>query len=357
MASLSGDSQGLRLWAAMLALLLASSQTSEARWEAFLPSADIAHAQFTQPTTFERLTADNTWMFYHHHIPKTAGRSFYRYFRKEGHPAGINICAQRNHPTDPAPPGEECQLYGGHENFCQELVAQLKAEERKHNEYRTCNMLSFESTNFTWDVTQHLTMPRVKVMTMLREPIAHYVSQFMHDKAWGRVETMHQYVNQLNSHGYNIPINGNLLHQRLGVDKLEDAKDLLVHKVFFFGFLDYWHESLCLLSYQLNLFDRKLCNLCGDETLVKPEEGFTISQRFFMGSKRTGVKKEDDLESAGLSVNQLKDIQDINKMDVHLYTWAVEVFKARVREVERVEGVGILCENTMDSARIPEYHP
>eukprot|EP00873_Tetraselmis_striata_P041664 jgi/Tetstr1/461928/TSEL_007006.t1 len=327
----------------LVALLLAvASQPSAARW--YTPSADTRHASYHVPATFERLTADNTWMFYHHHIPKTAGRSFYRYFRKEGHPEGINICLQRNHPTDPAPPGEECQLYGGHENFCQELVAQLKAEEHAHHEYRTCNMMSFESTNFTWDITQHLTMPRLKVMTLLREPIAHYVSQFMHDRAWGRVETMDQYLNQLNERGYNTPINGNLLHRRLGAHTLEAAKALLVGNVFFFGFMDYWHESLCLLSYQLNLFDRTLCNLCGDEALEMPAEGFTLSQRFFMGSKRTGVKKEDALENAQLSVNQLKEVQAMNAMDVHLYTWAVEVFKARVRQVEQEEGVGILCE-------------
>ena len=301
------------------------------------------HARFEQSPGFERITPGRSFMFYHHHVPKTAGRSLYRYFLKEGHPEGIEPCTQVLHPG--TQPGEtDCLLFGGRENFCRDLVSRLKDEELRTSQYETCNFLSFESQNLTWDLTQHLTMPRLKVVTMFREPIAHYVSQFMHDRAWGRVSTMSEYLSQTNTRGYNVGTNGNLIHQRMGVTKLQEAKDLVHDKMFFFGFMEYWPQSVCLLSYQLRQFDRAICNLCHREDLVKPTEGFSMSERYFLGSKRVGVKSDEALSEAALTVQELRQVQDINADDLHLYTWAVEIFKARLRHVERAEGVKLLCD-------------
>ena len=109
---------------------------------------------------------------------------------------------------------------------------------------------------------------------MLREPVSHYVSQYMHDHSWGRASSMEEYLTQGNDAGYNIGRNGNLIHQRLGVSNVPKAKELLAKEIFFFGIMEYWAESLCLLAYQLDRFDRQFCNLCHLEDLEKPEEGF-----------------------------------------------------------------------------------
>jgi hypothetical protein len=298
---------------------------------------------FEQSPGFERIVPGRRFMFYHHHVPKTAGRSLYRYFLKEGHPEGVEPCVQVIHP-EYQPGDSHCLLFGGHDNFCNDLVLKLKDEHNRTAKYETCNLLSFESRNLTWDLTYHLTMPGLKVVTMFREPLGHYMSQFMHDRAWKRVATIGEYLSQGNDRGYNVGANGNLVHQRLGVQNLQDAKNLLLQRLFFFGFMEYWPQSLCLLSYQLNEFDRTMCNLCHREDLIKPSEGFSMSERYFLGSKRVGVKTEDSLSEASVTAQELRRVQDINANDMHLYTWAVEIFKARLRHIERTEGVRMLCD-------------
>jgi hypothetical protein len=299
--------------------------------------------RFEYSPGFERIIPGRRFMFFHHHVPKTAGRSLYRYFLREGHPEGIEPCAQVVRPE--YQPGEtHCLLYGGHDNFCNDLVLKLKEEQKRTSNYETCNLLSFESRNLTWDLTYHLTMPSLKVVTMFREPLGHYLSQFMHDRAWKRVSTMAEYLSQSNDRGYNIAANGNLIHQRLGVQSLQEAKNILLNRLFFFGFMEYWLQSLCLLSYQLNQFDRITCNLCHREDLNEPPENLSMSEQFFIGSMRVGVKTEDTLSEASLTAQDIRRVQEINADDMHLYTWAVEIFKARLRIIERTERVRMLCD-------------
>lgn len=218
---------------------------------------------------------------------------------------------------------------GEADKFCPGLVEQLKREVGSSGRYQKCNFMTYETRNMTREVTEHLTMPRLKPLTMLREPVSHYLSQFLHDKSNRRVRTLEEYLNMENPKGYNRNVNGNFQLKRLGARSVAEGKQILSEHMFFFGVIEHWQPSICLLNYQLGQFDRIKCDLCEAHGGVK--------------TSWIGHRTAKEEKGSTLDVSLVKQMQRINRLDSELYTWAMEEFKGRVRQVEQKEGVKMLC--------------
>mmetsp|Transcript_31902 Transcript_31902/g.81685 ORF Transcript_31902/g.81685 Transcript_31902/m.81685 type:complete len:338 (-) Transcript_31902:55-1068(-) len=281
-------------------------------------------ASYAMPDTCETLKISSKYFFYHSHIPKAGGRSFYSIFRRSPRIPGITPCRQSVYSRT-----SDCPMKG--DPVCPQRFAEIRENFQAHRSYGDCNFLSFETPSLIASLQNELDMPDVKVMTTFREPVSHFVSQYLHDRRHGRINNnITRYIN--GGIGYQKRCGvGNFQMCRLGVKTLSAAKDL-VSQIFHFGILEYWDASICLLYYQLGRFNRSKCaNLCSDD------RGAVIKAHI-------GTAPDKQLVSAKLDLSVLRRMGDLNKVDAELYAWATQVFFARVRRVEVQENVTLLCE-------------
>mmetsp|Transcript_30624 Transcript_30624/g.76651 ORF Transcript_30624/g.76651 Transcript_30624/m.76651 type:complete len:336 (+) Transcript_30624:262-1269(+) len=293
-----------------------------------------AAANYDMPATFETLRSNGKYFFYHSHIPKAGGRSFFSIFIRTRVP-GIVPCHQDIDPALNAV--SPCPRRGA--TFCPSRFASLREDYEEHGRYTSCNFLTFETKNLTSALQNQLNMPDVKAMTMFREPISHFMAQYLHDQRYHRVDTFATYLRGGVGYGSRgcRGIVGNFQICRLGVTSMLEAK-ALVSSIFFFGILEYWDASVCLLYYQLGRFDRSKCaNLCTDG-------------RTPVIDVHVGTTENKEMVSAKLDMSLVRQAKEINKVDAELYAWATQVFFARVRRVEQRENVVLLCDSKVYAA-------
>ena len=293
------------------------------------------------------------------HFPPTA----VRYFWSGGGPSGITPCNQ----TD-LYRGAECPHVAGGPQFCQRLLRELSHEKRTGGEYRTCNFLTHETEGFDRFRRSRLRdslLPDLKAITFLREPISHYLSQykgsFIGTKKGNPSKNLR--LQEYMEGGYGYGGGGNMMTNRLlgmpsgSISPELLARQKLMENFFMFGIVEQWSQSFCLLSFQLGQFRRDLCEgLCraGPHSEYQPNHNApaqNTADSLFLAAGKANAAAAHPLAAnlthiwtEGLGMDMLERIRRINRADLSLYTWAVEVFKARVRHVERAEGVRLLCD-------------
>lgn len=110
-----------------------------------------------------------------------------------------------------------------------------------------------------------------------------------------------------------------------------------------FGITELFHESLCLLQYQASTSKRnefsKACE-CNLNLLQKSDSGESHESH--------NVPVHD---ANALSTSTKATIDKLTGRDAVLYSHALGIFILRIRKMEGVTGISILCENTLQRLR------
>eukprot|EP00873_Tetraselmis_striata_P009417 jgi/Tetstr1/429681/TSEL_019577.t1 len=289
-------------------------------------------SSYAMPDKCETLNTSSKYFFYHSHIPKAGGRSFYSIFRRSPRIPGITPCRQSVYSRT-----SDCPMKG--DPVCPQRFAEIRENFQAHGSYGDCNFLSFETPSLIASLQNELDMPDVKVMTTFREPVSHFVSQYLHDRRHGRINNnITRYIN--GGIGYQKRCGvGNFQMCRLGVKTLSAAKDL-VSQIFHFGILEYWDASICLLYYQLGRFNRSKCaNLCSDDRGACA----AIERRAFgKADSWAGGLFELELRKRTVRLLYLADGggQVLGYVAFSISSLSVQVGKLAVRDTHRRQGLG-----------------
>lgn len=121
---------------------------------------------------------------------------------------------------------------------------------------------------------------------------------------------------------------------------VEDVKHIIEHELFFVGIAEYYEESLCLLEYQLDIFDPSKCNRTCDDAALG-------------GSRKTSMRGNVVHDNAALrypsvrrlrfGLEDLKAIQQLSLQDAQVYAHGLNLFMSRIKVVEQEHGVTIVC--------------
>uniref|UniRef100_A0A7S3XLY1 Sulfotransferase domain-containing protein n=1 Tax=Heterosigma akashiwo TaxID=2829 RepID=A0A7S3XLY1_HETAK len=267
-------------------------------------------------------TNKDSTTFVHLHIPKTGGQRFYSlFFPMWKVPMRVNCGASST-----------CCVEGESDEVLSR-IAKSPAD--------TCsgNFFSYEMEYSI--IEQHLSEEirdgRVKVLLMLREPQSLFRSQIYHminhghcDKHEKRFKPCAQ--GWARRHGGDIQARHLDLAPGSAAADLPQALGVLREKIYWFGFTEYYEESLCVLAYQLGTFDPKACS-CSD------------------GSDSTGSHlRKFNARVSELHPNALFEdgfsVEDVTRKDQQLYEYAFQLFLEKVDAIEQDTGVRVLCNHT-----------
>mmetsp|Transcript_4423 Transcript_4423/g.15835 ORF Transcript_4423/g.15835 Transcript_4423/m.15835 type:complete len:415 (+) Transcript_4423:170-1414(+) len=233
---------------------------------------------------------------------------------------------------------------------------------------RACDFWSYEIKFDGMNVVNRI-IPKgdALILTMVREPFAHVQSQLNHWIIYHHYpvppnQTLHRWNRYIldEEHakpplGY-IPYNMHTLRLSDAMDPgadplqevqrrefredlsgrgLESAMKNLKSTVFWFGITEHFDASICLLLYQMRIFDRNHCKC----------NSFTSDS----GSVENDVVHASNVQQGSSGYVEVaetykKDIRPLIELDLQLYDFALALFKQRVREAEKAVGQRFLCE-------------
>lgn len=202
-----------------------------------------------------------------------------------------------------------------------------------------CNFVSVEG-----DFEAAALLPNDTVIfTMLREPLSLLISQWRHDMAKGKFESIDAKYALVESGQVQVaadrqPMIGfgaNSMTLRIGSGLLKRAKERL-HGIEF-GVVEHFHASVCLLLFVINrrLFDTA-CVECDKSPLSEQVAANAAAQR------------ADGSDAAVVPLHRLQQAMRANLADQRLYTYAYELFWARIRHVQRETGRQLICDDPAD---------
>jgi len=149
-----------------------------------------------------------------------------------------------------------------------------------------------------------------------------------HDFRHDRFANYSQKLSGKSNAGYNMD---NFFHSRFETSNTSFIHHLLEVQFFWFGITEYMEASMCLLLWQLHIFNNFECsNLCGD----RPKK----SSYFFAHANI--AKAGEGLQT--LTQDELKYISSITKRDQTLYEIALHSFYQRAMVAERDVGFRFL---------------
>jgi len=295
------------------------------------------------------------------HIPKTAGTSFRHYMRDElcKHDQRSQFkCCELHGPVD-WPVGVE-------DNILDTETNKLK-----------CSVGDKETGILRLRLLQsHLKGKTVLGLTFLRDPYASIFSALGHD-LWKRRITQDSMAGKLQKYldgscttwnatrnigtDCDYPYQGYDLRNRisrflLGLDKqtrvpevegatVEDVKHIIQHELFFVGIAEYYEASLCLLEYQLGIFDASQCNrTCGgDDASGSVKKKMKLRKKMREKVLHHNAAKDHHVDDLHFTLNDLKVIQQLSLQDAQVYAHGLELFMKRVKVVEEEHGVTMIC--------------
>lgn len=278
------------------------------------------------------------FMLFFQHIPKTAGTAFANWT------------------------GENLGFFGyckvpSYGTFLQDDIKEVFNKQGVPN----CGLLHKEATTFVAEKTL-LKRSKVPVLTLtfLRHPLTHIISSIGHNYAWG---TNSDVVGKINSsltrdcarkpenfkECFGYPLLNPQTSYLSGIDpkeaynntslNIEDVLEKVKH-LFFVGFTEHMVASQCLLMHQLGFFDEKRCNV----NCITGEG---------LESLRINRAKAPNMT---LTYTQLSMLHSFLENDNVLYGRMLEVFFARVRYVEKLYGVTLLC-GKLDLSQVTKDAP
>lgn len=255
--------------------------------------------------TVRRAMLNESFLAYMH-IAKTGGTSFSHMLTKE--------------PLSLLPVAINCGYFKG----CCDDSRFHKSFDKVLDE---CPHISYEAT---WPIFEKILQKKTNalLLTHLRSPTWHVLSMLGHDLSKERFGSYGKKLawNSNSSGGYSsrgYPLS-NMVHvHRFKTTDTSFIFHLLEEKFFWFGITDHMEASMCLLFWQLHIFDwyDSCRSLCGDS-------GQVINNVTNNVVVKIGVANETN-EAQTLSQAQLKHIASITKLDQALYEIAVNLFYQR----------------------------
>ncbi len=307
-------------------------------------------------------------LLFQYHIPKTAGMTI-----RKTLPNFLNI--------------RECKIYPlckdekkWRNDNSKKLISYLNSAKKNKTK---CNFISMEllrKQGQLIDIDSY--EDNIYLFTFLREPQQQTISSIVHDVKMNRFKgfdltkiinfklNKSDFINRKNS-GYSL-YNGNFqtnrlinqldfknnfsipnlgscknnfyLNTKLDFQKLEKIKLHIEDTFNFIGITEYFHESLCLLLYDLytkyeysKLSMNEITNFCN----IKCNER--------TNTQKTRIKKFHDSLSTNIfnnhfiSPSDLKKIHSLNKIDQIIYSYSLNKFLSEIFELEKKLNISIIC--------------
>lgn len=284
----------------------------------------------TVPDAFQAIataikTNKHSSTFVHLHIPKTGGQRFFSLF----------------YPLWEVPMHVNC---GASSTCCVDGEADEVLGRISKHPTSACSGNFFSYEMEYGDIHQHLSTEiddgSVKVLLMLRDPQALFRSQIYHNIDHGHCDTLDKEFgacarNYVASHGGDIQTRRLDLARGDADGDLAQARRVLGEKVYWFGFTEYYDESLCVLAYQLGTFDAQACS-CSDADGTS-SSGTHLRKFNARGELHPHAQNED-----GFSV------EAVTQKDQKLYDYAFKLFMEKVDAIEQETGVRVFCRNLED---------
>jgi len=136
--------------------------------------------------------------------------------------------------------------------------------------------------------------------------------------------------------------------KELEMATVEDAVKVLDDELFFVGIVEHFELSLCLLEYQLGMFDPEKCSSsCDESSLVKkdPTAGDTTAANSDESIQATNTAEQHalDVDKMTFTVQDLKAIQDLTRLDAIIYAHGLDMFFKRIKVIEKEYGITMFC--------------
>ena len=201
---------------------------------------------------------------------------------------------------------------------------------------RACGHYSYEET---WPLpldTEDLDNPIY--LTHVRPGFWHVLSMLGHDSRAKRFDSYSSVLSNLTAgesyRGYRLV---NFQKSRFPQNmKTSDVIELLTKQFFWVGLTDKYEQSLCLLYFQLGIFDRSRCeHLCTSSTNSDSKQESPMHTKKY--SKEIWNLNRGQ-EHQYLTQGEMKLVRDISKEDQRIYEAMLVVFQRRSAIVEEHVG-------------------
>jgi len=276
----------------------------------FSPPTIAAKVWFSPP---RRAFLNETYLAYLH-IAKTGGTSF------------------NQHLSGPPFSPRKVRLNCGHMRSCCESAS---IADTSWVASHKCPHISYEWTSRMWEYWQAILQKKANavLLTHLRSPLWHSLSMLGHDFAAGRISSYDKKLSGQTNAGYNLdnPVHSRFRDKHRTFSNTSVMMDVFEHQFFWFGITEHTDESLCLLLWQLQVFDNNFCKgLCHGGRLSLHRNNAHANK----ASNKTGAQL--------LSQAQLKGLAKRTEADQRLYEFALSLFHHRVNFVETDVGFRFL---------------
>ena len=242
------------------------------------------------------------------HLPKAGGTSFERDFRVKLHDAGL---------------ARSCDPITNYFRFGPSVKDLMSAAPCN----RSCGAVSAEINV----PTIRRFAPDAHILVMLREPIQYHISNREHWVRQGHPESIGRPLLDSMSMSFVGWFQGqccgkdrNIGNRSWGLPLIEDTRRK-IDALWFLGITEFYETTLCLLDYELGLFDRGVCKC--------PR-----------GGSKSGSSANVHAGALNYTQAQVKELGQHAVNDMLIFSYAVEIFTRRVRAAEIALNHTFFCE-------------
>lgn len=142
------------------------------------------------------------------------------------------------------------------------------------------------------------------LFTFFREPISRYMSHFNYQRLGMKIDwTLQEFINYEEFHNFQTT-------KIAGESNIEKAKYLVNNRLNSFGILEYFDQSLALLTSQL---------------------GFDLNLYYYKRNQTNSITKPQikPVTFSELSPKYKDQIIEVNKLDIELYNYCLEIFNKK----------------------------
>jgi hypothetical protein len=218
----------------------------------------------------------------------------------------------------------------GYFNTCCILSATELARKLDSSLQNNCSHITYEAGWPFW--TELLKKrPDAIVLTLFRSPLSHSLSMLGMDLRLQRIQHYGEKILSPDPHAMDYQVLDpaytldNMVHKNWGTQNTSFIGHALEHQVFWFGILEHMDASMCLLLWQLHLFDEIFCKSLCHNSSNSNAQGYTPPHLL----KATGMAEKETI-----SQFEFKTIQRRAAKDQILYEHALVLFHERARYIE-----------------------